>query len=238
MIYQPASSPKRFHCCSRKHAGHKRGCFLLEQTLHFAVLASKKNVLLSPLPWWFKYMHLSSISLMKSGSGSSRADGGTFWHETNRQRAGRAVRRAAWLSSIRHSGTASNRAAHWFTKDIWLSIFFPALGPGKQLFFQMKAFRAVGTSFPPGLLWATSWAPALSLSALASKTSLWDWPTELLGAWRRLAHLLVLRPPPPAPGTLGSFQLTDLHDVLCKIPVLRIIQFHKPVYTLVDPVDK
>lgn len=53
---------------------------------------------------------------------------------------------------INHSGTSSNRAAHGFTKDIWLSIFFPALGPGKQLFFQMKAVWAVGTSLPPGLL--------------------------------------------------------------------------------------
>lgn len=56
---------------------------------------------------------------------------------------------------IDHSGTS-----HWFTKDIWLGGFSPALGPGKQLFFQMKAVSAVGTSLPPDLLWATSWAPA------------------------------------------------------------------------------
>lgn len=84
---------------------------------------------------------------------------------------------------INHSGTSSNRAAHWFTKDIWLSIFFPALGPGKQLFFQMKAVWAVGTTLPPGLRWATSWAPAPASISETYPQSCWGQGTGSGTCW-------------------------------------------------------
>lgn len=121
---------------------------------------------------------------------------------TNLQHTSRAVRRAAWLFSHQSLRHVFYRAAHWFTKDRRLSIFFAAVGPGKQLFFPMKAAWAVGTSLPPGLLWATSWAPAPA--SLCSGLSD-QFPRLTRRAAGGMAHTGALAGAPPGP--LCSFQL-------------------------------
>lgn len=125
---------------------------------------------------------------------------------------------------INHLGMSSNRATHWFTKDIRLISVFTALGPARQLFSQMKAIRAVGTSLPPDLLWVTSWAPSLLLPALASRT---DSEADPQRCWEYRSDLGTLWVP------LCSFWLTDLHVVPCGFLIL----FYKTAYTHIGPTD-
>lgn len=119
---------------------------------------------------------------------------------------------------INHSGRFSNKATHWFTKDMWLSFFNPPVtGPGKRLSLQMKALWAAGKphagrSGPPAMVWALLW-----LLRLTHRTLL------------RLRHLLV---------PLCPFRLWDLHVVPYKFQILGIVPLHKPVHSPVSPTDK